>query len=238
MIEEVHLIHDGYFELDGGMLYYGVPKYFGQKIWGRLNALLVKDSEGWILVESGMGRLPERVRKYYPRREEGRLLNYLEEIGVGAEEIRGIVQTHLHLDHAGWAHHFPSAKVYAQVEEIRYSFFPDKFQRGAYLPEQLQGLAFHPLYGEEEIVPGLKVIPTPGHSPGHQSVIVEGKGRRIVFTGDVSPTALNMEREWIVGVLYNPVEELKSLNRLRSMGGEKVTFIYSHGEEVEPGRLL
>ncbi len=238
MIEEVYLIHDGYFELDGGMLYYGVPKYFGEKIWGRLNSLLVKTEGGWVLVDSGMGSLPERVKRYYPRRDEGRLIQFLEEMGVKREEVWGVVQTHLHLDHAGWASSFPNARIYAQVEEIRYSFYPDKFQKGAYLPEQLQGLKFHPLYGEEEVVPGLRVIPTPGHTPGHQSVVVEKGGRRVVFTGDVTPTSLNMEKEWIVGVLYSPVEELKSLMRLKRMMGEGVTFIYSHGEEVQPGRIL
>ena len=68
--------------------------------------------------------------------------------------------------------------------------------------------------------------------------MIEKGGRRVVFTGDVTPTLLNMEKEWIVGVLYSPVEELKSLMRLKRMMGEGVTFIYSHGEEVQPGRIL
>jgi glyoxylase-like metal-dependent hydrolase (beta-lactamase superfamily II) len=83
--------------------------------------------------------------------------------------------------------------------------------------------------GEAEPVKGVKVIPTVGHTPGHQSVIIDDyKGKKYIYCGDVAPLKENLTDRNIVGVLYNPVEALEAIDKLRKIRGN---YIYSHDNE-------
>ena len=73
------------------------------------------------------------------------------------------------------------------------------------------------------------VVPTSGHSIGHQSVIVKADGKNYVYCGDAAPTRENLERRNIPGVLYCAHKALKSIDHLRAI--ENAVYIYSHDNE-------
>lgn len=102
--------------------------------------------------------------------------------GVKAEEIKTIVLSHLHWDHAWNLGKFSNAQIYVQREEMRYAIAPHEHGRAAYtLSQHVEGCPdwlkaidrIIPLDGDTEICPGLKAITTPGHTPGSQSLLVE-----------------------------------------------------------------
>ncbi len=226
------LLQDGTFQIDGGMLVYGVPKFYGKLIKAKLQPLYIESGDERILVDTGIGDLPEKFEKIHGVEKKLSLLDSLKEMDLSPEDITMVINTHLHFDHTGYNREFTNAVTLAQEAEIRYSAYPDRFQAGAYLQKNLEGSKFRGLVGEKEVAPGVTVLPTPGHSPGHQSIAVELEDEVIIYTGDVSPLSINHEKKWIVGILYDPVDALCSLeflDELSTWWPEKPKrFIYSH----------
>lgn len=226
------LLEDGTFGIDGGMLVYGVPKYYGKMVRAKLQPLYVESGDQRILIDTGVGELPEKFIKIYDVEKKRSLIDSLKELDLAPEDITMVINTHLHFDHTGYNRAFTDAVTLAQETEIRYSAYPDRFQKGGYLPENLAGLNFKGVVGEKEVAPGVTVIPTPGHTPGHQSVAVELDDEVIIHTGDVSPLSVNHHKKLIVGILYDPVDALSSLEYLDEIAtwwpGKPKRFIYGH----------
>jgi N-acyl homoserine lactone hydrolase len=154
----------------------------------------------------------------------------LGERDIHPSDVTMVINTHLHFDHAGYNREFDSARFVSQGREIEYALAPDRFQKGGYLKENFESCRFESIEGETEVAPGITVLPTPGHTPGHQSVLIEQKDRTTIYTGDVSPLPVNLEKMLIVGVLHDPVAALQSLNILKdiSHGDRQKRFIFSH----------
>jgi glyoxylase-like metal-dependent hydrolase (beta-lactamase superfamily II) len=226
-VKDVKLLSDGYFNIDLGLLVYGKTKYYGKVYKAALKPLLVVSDEEYILVDTGIGTLPERVRKYYKLDKSKDLVSSLNENGFSVDDISMVISTHLHLDHIGNNALLKNAKFYAQKKEIEYSKKPHRFQKQAYLDEYVKAVRYCPISGRKEIVRGVTVFPTPGHTPGHQSVLIKGK-ERYVYCGDTCPLKENYELRNIVGVLHNPVEALKSIDELKGLKGYP---IFSHDNE-------
>jgi len=85
---------------------------------------------------------------------------------------------------------------------------------------------FLPVSGPYKIEDGVEVVPTPGHSIGHQSVIVKWRGRNVVYCGDAAPLPENIERRNITGMIYSTAQGLESIDKLRRI--ESPYYIYSH----------
>ncbi|MGA1848971.1 MAG: N-acyl homoserine lactonase family protein [Thermoplasmatota archaeon] len=230
--KKVKLMSDGTFTIDGGMLVYGVQRYYGVKFQAKLQPLYIESGEERILVDTGVGDLPEDLLSIYGVKKNTSLPDSLALSGISPEDITMVINTHLHFDHAGYNRLFRHARFITQSAEISYSRSPDRFQKGGYHMPKIDGIEFDAVTGENEVAPGVTVIPTPGHTPGHQSVMVELDDEIVIYTGDVSPLAVNREKKYIVGILHNPVQALSSLNRLDQMGSHRPNkpkrFIYSH----------
>ncbi len=238
-VNNVVVLRDGSFGADMGIILYMSVKNYGTPYHALLKPLLIETDDGPILVDTGIGNPPEEVAKYYnlDHGEDGKdtLLNSLAEAGYEPKDIRMVINTHLHVDHASNNPLFPLAKFYVQEEEIRYAHWPDRFQKSGYMKSSFTNCRFVGLDGEADIVDGVSVIPTPGHTPGHQSVIIKWGERTIVYCGDVAPTKTNLERDIIVGVLHDPVAALRSLRKIKKIGDE---FIFSHDSEfIGPTKL-
>lgn len=224
---EVILLSDGYFFLDMGFLVYGKALYYGKLYKAALKPLLVKTGDEVVLVDSGIGELPESFKKYYKTERTQPLTSSLKQIGIAPEEVTAIINTHLHMDHAGNNRLFPNAKTYVQKAELQYAYNPHRFQKMAYVKEFLEGLDFITITGDYAFSDDVEIISTPGHTPGHQSVLVHGECDYI-YCGDIAPLRENLERRNIVGVLFNPVDALESLDRLRQIEG---IHIFAHDNE-------
>ncbi|MBU7015490.1 MAG: N-acyl homoserine lactonase family protein [Theionarchaea archaeon] len=224
---EVALLSDGFFFLDMGFLVYGKASYYGNLYKAALKPLLIKTEDEVVLVDSGMGDLPESYQKFYTIEREQTLTSSLAQRGIAPEEVTAVINTHLHMDHAGNNRLFSNAKTYVQEQELQYAHNPHRFQRGAYIEEFLEGLDFITLKGDYTFSEDVDIIVTPGHTPGHQSVVVHG-ACDYIYCGDTAPLRENLEKRNIVGILFNPVDALNSLDRLKQIEG---VHIFSHDNE-------
>ncbi len=117
------------------------------------------------------------------------------------EEIAIVIHTHLHYDHCGNNRLFPRARFFVQREELRYALAPTSFDASAYFAPSLGitpdflGTKFELLDGDAEIAEGVRVIATPGHTPGHQSVLVETAKGLYCIAGDAVMWYENLERQ-------------------------------------------
>ncbi|MCK4443124.1 MAG: N-acyl homoserine lactonase family protein [Thermoplasmata archaeon] len=227
VVRDVKLLSDGYFNIDTGLLIYGKTKYYGKVYKAALKPLLIVTDGEYILVDTGFGVPPKRVSKFYTLDKSVNITSSLRANDFSVDDISMVISTHLHLDHIGNNALFKNARFLAQKKEIKYASKPHRFQKQAYLEESLKAATYRPISGKKEIVEGVWVIPTPGHTPGHQSVVVKGR-KKYVYCGDVCPLKENYEMRNIVGVLHDPVQALKSIDKLRELGGFP---IYSHDNE-------
>jgi N-acyl homoserine lactone hydrolase len=134
----------------------------------------IEHPDGRILVDSGMiDSTPELDEEWAPT-------IYPERI---PREVALVINTHLHFDHCGGNRLFPGVPIYVQRREREAAREPDYT-----VPEWVEfaGATYVELDGEAEIVPGVRVLPTPGHTPGHQSVLVDTDDGLVVVAGDIA----------------------------------------------------
>jgi len=227
---ELHLLSDGIFTLDKSFLVYA--KYQGERYEAALKPLLIITDKERILIDTGIGVLPEKYRKFHTvkRKPKEGLRAQLQSHNLTAEEIDIVINTHLHFDHCGNNKEFRNARFYVQADELRYAYAPDRFQKASYIREFFDAdVEYVPIQGNRRITKDVSVIPTPGHSIGHQSVVIRKDGKNCVYCGDAAPLRENLERRNIPGVLYRSDQALQSIDRLRSI--ENAVYIYSHDNE-------
>lgn len=107
----------------------------------------------------------------------------LGKLGKKPEDIDYIIITHLHFDHCADAGLCKNAKVIVQEEELKFAYSPHAICARMYPKELFADLKFNVVNGEKEILPGIRVIPAPGHSPGTQAVGIETSKGLAVITG-------------------------------------------------------
>ena len=227
---QLRLLSDGYFTIDKSLLVYS--KYQGQVYEAALKPLLVITDEENILVDTGIRELPEKHRRFHTikRKPDQTLKAQLQRHNLRPEDIDVVVNTHLHFDHCGNNQSFKNAKFYVQAEELRYAYSPDRFQKAAYIREFFDvSVDYVPLRGRYQLTDDIVLVPTPGHSIGHQSIIIKWKRKNYVYCGDVAPILENLEKRNIPGVLYRADQALKSIDKLRSI--KDAVCIYSHDNE-------
>jgi N-acyl homoserine lactone hydrolase len=227
---DVRLLSDGYFTLDKSFLVFG--KYQGIKYKAALKPLLVRTEKETILVDTGVGNLPPKYQKFHDiiRTKDEELSHSLKTVGLKPSDVTMVVNTHLHFDHCGNNRLFENSKFLIQTDEIRYAYFPDRFMRVSYLRDffDVEG-DYLPVRGRYEIENGVEVIPTPGHTIGHQSMVVKWKQRNVVYTGDAAPLPENIDKRNITGMIYDSALGIQSLDALRRI--ENPLYIYSHDNE-------
>ena len=99
-------------------------------------------------------------------------------------------------------------------------------------------MPFTLLDGEAEVLPGLRSVPTPGHVPYHQSILVESGGERACFLADVVPTSAHLPLPWIMAYDLEPLVTLESKRRLYARAElEGWLLLFGHDPAVVGGRL-
>jgi glyoxylase-like metal-dependent hydrolase (beta-lactamase superfamily II) len=248
------MVNGGDFRLDGGAMHGVVPK----TLWSRIvscddknrvtystNCLLVELAGRRILVETGNGdKFPAREKEIYGIDHDRSIVNALAELGVEPDSIDLVILTHLHFDHAGGTTRrtasgdlvplFPRARHVIQQKELFAATHPHERNRASYLEENFAPLADAGLLdvvsGDVELLPGLSVLVSPGHTPGHQSVLIDGgQGEKALFLGDVVPTGVHVRLPFIMGYDMNVEETLASKKRLFERAiAERWIVLYGH----------
>ena len=107
----------------------------------------------------------------------------LHKYGLKPEDVKQIVVTHLHFDHIALAQRYTNATFIVQQKELAFARNPHVFLAVDYRSEYFEGLNYHLLDGDQEVMPGVKVLLPPGHSPGGQSIVVSVRGGKAIITG-------------------------------------------------------
>jgi len=141
------------------------------------------------------------------------------------------VNSHLHFDHAGNNGAFPKATFIVQAEHLAFAKGKPNFPAVYWdIPE----LTYVPTAGRARVAPGVEVVPTPGHAPGHQSLVVDlAETGRVVLTGDAAFTRANLERGEQPAM--DQTAEKESLALIRSLVKDDLTRVFtSHDADVWP----
>jgi len=164
-------------------------------------SFLVRHEDALILVDTGIAPvLPPEDEELY-RFHRRPILDALTDVGVEPDSIDLVVNCHLHADHAGGNRDFRGRPIYVQTAELEAARQPDYS-----VPEALDidGGGYVVVNGERELAPGIRVVPTPGHSPGHQAVVVDrpegptvlaGQGYRSASDFAMAIRACELERQ-------------------------------------------
>jgi N-acyl homoserine lactone hydrolase len=146
---------------------------------------LIEHPDGLLLVDTGMGAHPEVDAHYRPRRVP--LAAALAAAGSRLDEVRFVVNCHLHFDHCGGNPQLAGREIFVQRTELDLA----RTEADYTLPELVDapGLRYTELDGEVEVLPGVLIVPTPGHTAGHQSVVVRRADGTVVVAGQSHDTA-------------------------------------------------
>jgi N-acyl homoserine lactone hydrolase len=143
----------------------------------------VRHPGGLLLFDTGMGSHPEVDAHYRPRRQS--LADALSAIGASTGDVTEVVNCHLHFDHCGGNPALAGRPVFVQRTELDAARTTTDYT----LPELLDGASYEQLDGDAEIRPGIFVVPTPGHTDGHQSLVTRAADGTVVVAGQSHDTA-------------------------------------------------
>ena len=258
-----HALEGGRQHLDGGAMFGVVPKPLWEKrippdarnrIPLALRCVLIEHDAGLVLVDTGLGNKEDaKFRDIYGVENAGRhgptqLEDALAELSFAPGDVRWVIDTHLHFDHAGGntvrdeagavRPTFPAATYVVQKRELDFARHTNERTAASYLRHNFEPITFTLIDGETEVLPGLRCLPTPGHVPYHQSVLVESGGERACFLADLVPTSAHLPLPWIMGYDLEPLVTLESKRRLYARAeAEGWLLWFEHDPEVVAGRL-
>ncbi|MEJ2539694.1 MAG: MBL fold metallo-hydrolase [Gemmatimonadota bacterium] len=261
----IHALEAGLQWLDGGAMFGVVPRPLWEtriapddrnRIPLGLRCLLVEAPGALVLVDTGIGNKEERkFRSIYGVDNEGdptRLEDAIRAAGFEPEDIDIVLSTHLHFDHAGGntllrddgqiVPAFPGARYVVQRQEFDFAHSGNERVRASYLTRNIDPVARAGLQdfvdGPATVTEGVRVLPTPGHTPHHQSVLVESDGEVACFLADVCPTTAHLPLPWIMGYDLEPLVTLESKRGLWSRAREEGwLLVFEHDPRVPWGRL-
>ena len=247
----IEIVTDGLVQVDPGGPFGLVPRALYQKyinpdennlIPMRLDCLLIRSAGKTILVNSGLGdRLNDRARQYWGlTRPEGGLIENLAKYDVSPGDVDIVLNTHLHSDHCGgntrWEGEslvatFPNAEYWVQWTEYADASHPDARTRGTYLDDNFAPLAaqgrLRLLRGDTEVTPEVSCVMTPGHTRGHQSVVLQSDGWRGLYPSDMATFAIHMAKAaWVTSYDVLPLENISTKERWQRWAIENDAWIF------------
>jgi glyoxylase-like metal-dependent hydrolase (beta-lactamase superfamily II) len=235
---EIHLLVAGGWHPDGGTMFGVVPRVLWERrkppdernlVRAACVGVVVRHRGRVMVCETGIGsKLPEEHARRQGVWEPEALLHGLRRLGIRREEVDLVLATHLHWDHAGGFTRrgqdgleltFPRARHVVQRTEWDFALDPDPRSRAGYVEEDLLPVAEAGLLefvdGEAEIVPGLVVRQTGGHTPGHQLIVVRpSEDLACAVTGDLVPMQPHLRLPWTAATDLDVLGTLEAKARL------------------------
>ncbi len=166
----------------------------------------------------GLGRIVNR-------NPDQHIEEQLARVGASPDEIDIVINTHLHYDHTAYNRLFEKATIIVQKAEMRHAFVPEKFMWEYYQPRShfdVPDLNYELIEGDYEVAEGVHILSTPGHSAGHQSVLVETeKPGPIIIAGDAVYFKESLEQFVVPYIVYDPTQCLASQKRIARIAQKK-----------------
>ena len=209
-----------------------------------LGSLLVRSDGHTILVDTGLGPKPADA----PESAWGELLSDLEGNGIRLEDIDMVVMTHLHRDHVGWNLRsqdgryeptFPKAHYWVSARDLEFFRRPENLDlfpttQGCVLPLEELGI-LELMDGEHAITSELTTLPTPGHTPGHMSIVVTSEGQSGLILGDAAHSIVQVhETDWCSRADIDP-EQTRATRRSLMEKLEREGTLIAAGHFPAPG---
>ncbi|HET6836526.1 MAG TPA: MBL fold metallo-hydrolase [Gemmatimonadales bacterium] len=266
-----HTLEGGRQRLDGGAMFGVVPRTLWKtriepddrnRIPLAMRCLLVEHSDGLVLIDTALGNKEDaKFLDIYGVENQGlegatQLEDALASAGFLPRDIRWVINTHLHFDHAGGnttmdpdlendpRRHvrptFPQATYVVQRGELEFARHTNERTRASYLPHNFEPIVaadrWQLVEGDLEILPGISLRLTPGHVPFHQAVLIRDQGETAVFVGDLFPTASHLPLPWIMGYDLEPLRTLESKRALLADAVKgRWRFIFEHDPAIVSG---
>lgn len=150
-----------------------------------VSGFVIRHPEGIFLFDTGMSPFEEDVRqRYHPRVSEP--LDVVRAAGIKPDELLGIANCHMHADHAGGNSDFPGVPIYVQRPELENARTPDyTYPKHCF---DFPDARIEIVDGERQLLPGMRLVPTPGHTSGHQSLLLDTDIGVVMLAGQASNT--------------------------------------------------
>ena len=235
-VSRVEPLRTGAFRLDGGGMFGLIPKTMWSQ-WTEADAhnrialttrsLLVESRDGLVLVEAGYGdKWSDRERAMYEL-EPRTAVDALAELSVDPRDIAHVVLTHLHFDHAagltragaaGPEPVFPGARIHVQRQEWLDALANRSTMTRTYFRSHLDPVATQVELHDGACTPlaGIELIPTAGHTWGHQSILIAAPDGPVLFAGDACPTVHHAHPAASLG--YDMLAYESMLSKLEILG--------------------
>jgi glyoxylase-like metal-dependent hydrolase (beta-lactamase superfamily II) len=263
----IHAIQAGGQKLDGGAMFGVVPKPLWERripadernrIQLGMRCLLIEHDAGLVLIDTGAGNKENaKFHDIYGVENAGergrtRLEDGLRALGFQPDDVTLVINSHLHFDHAGGnttkdpdgaiRPTFLNARYVVQRGEYEYATHTNERTAASYFPHNFVPIAearcFDFIDGEAQILPGIRAIPTPGHTPHHHGLLLESGGERAFYIADLTPTAAHLPLAWIMGYDVEPLVTLETKRRiLKRAVSEEWLVVFEHDANTPWGRL-
>jgi glyoxylase-like metal-dependent hydrolase (beta-lactamase superfamily II) len=257
-----HALEGGRQRLDGGAMFGVVPKTLWKtriepdernRIPLAMRCVLVEHPDGLVLIDTALGNKEDaKFLDIYGVENQGlegatQLEDALASAGYLPRDVKWVINTHLHFDHAGGnttmdpdlendpRRHirpaFPNATYVVQRGDLEFARHTNERTRASYLPHNFEPVAaadrWRLVDGDRQLLPGISLRVTPGHVPFHQVVVLRDRGETAVFVGDLFPTTAHLPLPWIMGYDLEPLRTLESKRALlaeATAGGWRLIF--------------
>jgi methylmalonyl-CoA epimerase len=258
---ELVSLSDGFFRLDGGAMFGVVPR----TLWARrmppddrnritlgLRPLLVL-GDRTLLIDAGCGdKMSAKNADIYGLDRRYHLDHALAEAGVAPGDVDLVLASHLHFDHVGGftaraedgrvVPRFPNARYLVHRGEWHDATHPHERNRASYLSENFVPLVeagvLDFLDDDAEVMPGVRLHRSGGHTAHHQVVTIASRGETAVFTADMFPTSFHVPEAWLMGYDLYPMDTLAFKKRFaQDAVAREYLIFFEHDPLLAAGRL-
>lgn len=259
----VALIQAGTFRTDAGAILGPVPWILwrnlaegeldaDRRLLQALNCLLVETPAGRVLIETGIGERLDEKNTAMRRYQGTPIVPALRAAGFDPGSVDVVAMSHLHFDHAGGllladgSRAFPRARIVAQRQEWEIALGGNSRLVASYDQPELRLVADWGAAGwsegDRELLPGVSVVRTGGHSAGHQAVVIRGSGpgaRALAFFGDLCMRPWSANPRWVTAFDDFPLDSVEAKGELfRRAVEDDWTVVLSHEARMPVGRLV
>jgi glyoxylase-like metal-dependent hydrolase (beta-lactamase superfamily II) len=236
----VHALSCGSLEFDRSLFFPADAP--GVRMLIPVSSFLIVHPKGKLLFDTGMhcdaltdpvARLGKRIASVFNLRSRAGedIVSQLAALGLGSNDIRYVVNSHFHFDHCGCNGSFPRAQFLVQRAELAAARAePKRYDAKDWdLPLEYRDIdGEHDVFGDGSAV----LLPTPGHTPGHQSLWIRAGGTQFVLTGDACYTREHLEKTILPTNTYDAAQMTASMDKLRSLRDrDGAMLLYGHDPE-------
>ncbi|MGM0752693.1 MAG: YtnP family quorum-quenching lactonase [Bacillota bacterium] len=247
----IHWLNGGVTHMDGGAMFGVVPKPLWSKKYAvndlnqielRTDPLFFQWAGKNVLIESGIGKgkLNDKQKRNYGVHEESDIEASLEALGLTPDDIDVVLMTHMHFDHAcGLTKYegdelvsvFPNAIIHTSQVEWDEMRNPNIRSQNTYWKENWESIQsqVETFQGEKEVLPGITMVHTGGHSDGHSIILLEKDGEKFIHMADIMPTHAHKNPLWVLAYDDYPMTSIDAKEKWINQAIEgQYWFLFYH----------